>query len=71
MGLVTTGDWIIRNPMFRGYMTVAALLPQRIAIAVAATYKEAGFAYSGPGNQADSLFRAIGRQLEPGDAPPA
>jgi hypothetical protein len=52
-------------------MTVAALLPQRIAIAVAATYKEAGFAYSGPGNQADSLFRAIGRQLEPGDAPPA
>lgn len=57
--------------MFRGYTAVAALLPQRIAIAMAVTYKEAGFANSGPGNQADALFRAIGRQLEPGDAPPA
>jgi CubicO group peptidase (beta-lactamase class C family) len=72
VGLVTTGDWVMQNPMFGGYSAVAAYLPsERIAIAVSVTYKEAAFANNGPGNQADALFREIGKQLSPGNAPPA
>jgi CubicO group peptidase (beta-lactamase class C family) len=72
VGLVTTGDWVMQNPMFGGYSAVAAYLPsERIAIAVSVTYEEEAFANDGPGNQADVLFRAIGKQLAPRNAPPA
>jgi CubicO group peptidase (beta-lactamase class C family) len=72
IGMVTTGDWIMQNPMFAGYSAVAAYLPsQRIAMAVSVTYEEQAFANDGPGNQADSLFRAIAAELAPGDRPPA
>lgn len=72
IGLVTTGDWVMQNPMFAGYSAVTAYLPsERIAIAVSVTYKEAAFANDGPGNQADALFRAIGKELAPRNAPPA
>ena len=71
IGLVTTGDWVMQNPMFGGYSAVAAYLPsERIAIAVSVTYEEEAFANNGPGNQADALFRAIGAQLAPRHAPP-
>ena len=71
IGLVTTGDWVMQNPMFGGYSAVAAYLPsERIAIAVSVTYEEEAFANNGPGNQADALFRVIGAQLAPRLAPP-
>lgn len=71
IGLVTTGDWVIQNPMFGGYSAVTAYLPsQRIAIAVAVTYEEEAFNNGGPRNQADALFRQIGALLAPGQAPP-
>ncbi|MBI1352335.1 MAG: serine hydrolase [Actinomycetales bacterium] len=71
IGLVTTGNWVMQNPMFGGYSAVAAYLPsKRVAIAVAATYREAAFADGFPANAADSLFRQIGGLLAPRDAPP-
>lgn len=71
IGLVTTGDWVMQNPMFGGYSAVGAYLPERdIAIAVAVTYQEAAFANNGPGNQADALFRDIATELAPRYAPP-
>ena len=72
VGLVTTGDWVMQNPMFGGYSAVAAYLPsQRVAIAVAVTYEEEAFANDGPGNQADVLFREIGRAMAPKSPPPS
>jgi CubicO group peptidase (beta-lactamase class C family) len=71
IGLVTTGDWVMQNPMFGGYSAVGAYLPEKdIAIAVAVTYREAAFANDGPGNQADALFRDIATELAPRFAPP-
>lgn len=71
VGLVRTGDWVMQNPMFGGYAAVAAYLPkERVAIAVAVTYEEEAFEDGGPRNQADVLFREIGRVLVPGNAPP-
>jgi CubicO group peptidase (beta-lactamase class C family) len=72
IGAVTTGNWVMQNPLFGGYSAVEAYLPsKKIAIAVAVTYAEDGFAPDGsPTNQADTLFRAIGAQLAPDDAPP-
>ena len=71
VGLVTTGDWILQNPLFGGYSAVTAYLPsERIAIAIAVTYKAAAFENNGPINQAQMLFRKIGALLAPEDAPP-
>ena len=71
IGLVTTGDWVMQNPMFGGYSAVGAYLPEKdIAIAVAVTYREEAFANDGPGNQADALFRDIATALAPRYAPP-
>lgn len=72
IGAVTTGNWVMQNPLFGGYSAVEAYLPsQKIAIAVAVTYAEGGFEADGsPHNKADTLFRAIGAQLAPDDAPP-
>jgi hypothetical protein len=58
--------------MFAGYAAVQAYLPARkIAIAVAVTF--APEAFDGQGeyrNEAEPLFRKIGAQLAPEDAPP-
>lgn len=72
IGLVTTGDWVMQNPMFAGEAGVMAFLPsKRIAIAIAVTYDEAAFDDpDGPRNEADLLFREIGAMLAPGAAPP-
>ena len=71
IGLVTSGNWVLQNPMFAGTAAVAAYLPSDdIAIAVAVTYQEAAFADGGPANEADALFRQIGALLAPKDAPP-
>lgn len=72
LGLWITGDWLYQNPLFFGYAAVNAYLPsQKIAIAVAVTYKEQAFsADGGYSNGGDALFRKIGAYLAPDDAPP-
>lgn len=72
LGIVISGHWLMQNPMFGGYAAVEAYLPaQRIAIAVAVTYAPEAFDDQGNySNQADILFRKIGAELAPNDAPP-
>jgi len=72
LGIVTTGNWVMQNPLFGGYAAVEAYLPsQKIAIAVAITFGEAAFDEKGNyQNEADLLFREIAAQLAPDDAPP-
>lgn len=74
IGLVTSGDWVLQNPLFGGYAGVMAYLPpERIAISVAVTYGPGAFDETGGyigGNQADALFRQIGALMAPDDPPP-
>lgn len=72
MGIVISGDWLLQNPMFAGQSAVAAYLPaKRIAIAVAVTYAPEAFGPEGDYvNAAQVLFRRIGAQVAPDDAPP-
>ena len=73
LGIVTSGDWLVQNPLFSGESGAFAYLPSgRVAIALAVTYGEKAFdpvtgAYP---NQADALWREIGAVLAPADPPP-
>jgi CubicO group peptidase (beta-lactamase class C family) len=73
LGIVISGNWLLQNPLMSGYAAVEAYLPsQKIAIAVAATYAPEAFDDQGNyPNAADVLFRRIGAELAPDDAPPA
>jgi CubicO group peptidase (beta-lactamase class C family) len=72
LGIVISGNWLMQNPMLAGYAAVEAYLPsQRIAIAVAVTYAAEAFDDQGNySNQADILFRKIGAEVAPNEAPP-
>ncbi|MGE0214338.1 serine hydrolase domain-containing protein [Mycolicibacterium sp.] len=72
LGLVISGNWLLQNPMFSGYAATAAYLPaQKIAIAVAATFEPEAFDDTGDySNAAEALFRRIGAEMAPEDAPP-
>jgi CubicO group peptidase (beta-lactamase class C family) len=72
LGLVISGNWLLQNPLMSGYAALEAYLPsQKIAIAVAATYAPEAFDDQGDyRNEADPLFRRIGAELAPDDAPP-
>jgi CubicO group peptidase (beta-lactamase class C family) len=72
MGIVISGDWLLQNPLFAGEAAVMAYLPSRkIAIAVAVTYEPEAFDDEGSYvNAADALFRRIGAELAPEQAPP-
>ncbi|RUP01780.1 MAG: class A beta-lactamase-related serine hydrolase [Mycobacterium sp.] len=72
LGIVISGNWLLQNPMFAGEAAVEAYLPsQKVAIAVAVTYAPEAFDEQGNyTNQADILFRKIGAELAPNDAPP-
>ncbi|GAB7142853.1 serine hydrolase domain-containing protein [Mycobacterium riyadhense] len=72
LGIVISGDWLMQNPMFAGYAAVEAYLPsQKVAIAVAVTYAPEAFDNQGNySNEADILFRKIGAEVAPNDAPP-
>ena len=72
LGIVISGNWLLQNPMFAGYAAVEAYLPaQKIAIAVAVTYAPKAFDDQGNyKNEAEALFRRIGAELAPDDAPP-
>jgi CubicO group peptidase (beta-lactamase class C family) len=72
LGLVISGNWLLQNPQMSGYAAVEAYLPaQKIAIAVAVTYLPEAYDDQGNySNAADTLFRKIGAELAPDDAPP-
>lgn len=72
LGIVISGNWLLQNPLMSGYAALEAYLPsQKIAIAVAATYAPEAFDDQGNyRNEADTLFRKIGAELAPDDAPP-
>jgi CubicO group peptidase (beta-lactamase class C family) len=72
LGIVSSGDWLMQNPLFSGYAGVEAYLPEhKVAIAVAVTYAPEAFDDRGDySNQADMLFRKIGAVMAPNDAPP-
>jgi CubicO group peptidase (beta-lactamase class C family) len=72
LGVVISGNWLLQNPLMSGYAAVEAYLPsQKIAIAVAVTYAPEAFDDQGDyPNEADTLFRKIGAELAPDDAPP-
>lgn len=75
LGLVISGSWLLQSPSFAGESGLMAYLPsQKVAIAVAATYAPEAFddkgEYRYSPNGADALFRKIGAQLVPLDAPP-
>jgi CubicO group peptidase (beta-lactamase class C family) len=72
LGIIISGNWLLQNPLMSGYAALEAYLPsQKIAIAVAATYAPEAFDDQGNyRNEADTLFRRIGAELAPDDAPP-
>jgi CubicO group peptidase (beta-lactamase class C family) len=72
MGVVISGHWLLQNPLFAGEAGAAAYLPsKKIAIAIAVTYQPDAFDDQGNYvNAADALFRKIGAELAPDDAPP-
>jgi CubicO group peptidase (beta-lactamase class C family) len=72
LGIITSGDWLLQNPLFSGCAGVEAYLPaQKVAIAVAVTYAAEAFDDQGSySNQADILFRKIGAVMAPSEAPP-
>lgn len=72
LGIVTTGNWVMQNPLFSGESAAFAYLPsEKVAIAVVVTYAQEAFGPDGGySNQADALWRQIGALLAPGDQPP-
>ncbi len=72
LGIVISGNWLLQNPLLSGYSAVEAYLPaQKIAVAVAVTYAPEAFDDQGNyRNEADTLFRRVGAELAPDDAPP-
>jgi len=72
LGIITSGDWLLQNPLFSGCAGVEAYLPaQKVAIAVAVTFAPEAFDEQGNyRNQADILFRKIAAVMAPNQAPP-
>jgi CubicO group peptidase (beta-lactamase class C family) len=72
LGVVKAGSWILQDPLLSGWSSAEAYLPsQKIAIAVAATFKPSAFNSQGvEPNASDPIFRAIGAYMAPGDPPP-
>lgn len=71
-GIVISGGWLMQNPLFAGQAGVAAYLPsKKMAIAIAVTYLPEAFDDTGGyPNEAETLFRKVGAELAPEDAPP-
>jgi CubicO group peptidase (beta-lactamase class C family) len=77
LGIVTTGNWVMQDPLFSGEAGAFAYLPsQKVAIALALTFTEDAFAPDGSykpevsSNAADRVWREIATVLAPDDAPP-
>src|SRR5690242_21485044 len=79
LGIVTTGNWVMQDPLFSGEAGAFAYLPaQKVAIALALTFTftEDAFAPDGSykpevsSNAADRVWRQIATVLAPDDPPP-
>ncbi|KAA8965310.1 serine hydrolase domain-containing protein [Mycobacterium sp.] len=72
LGIVVCGHWLLAQSTIAGESVLEAYLPSRkIAMAVAVTYRPEAFDDRGNyRNEAETLFRRIGAQLAPDDAPP-
>ena len=71
LGVVSTGDWLMQNPLFAGEASAFAYLPSRkVAIAVTTTFQPEAFTGpDSPANAADLLWRRIATELVPEEAP--
>ncbi len=72
IGVVTTGNWTLQNPMLSGSAAAEGYLAsQKLAVAVAVTFSENAFDAEGNyTNQADDLWRRIGARIAPDNPPP-
>ncbi|MHA6796162.1 serine hydrolase domain-containing protein [Pseudonocardia bannensis] len=77
LGIVTTGNWLMQNPLFSGEAGAFAYLPsKKVAIALALTFAEDAFAPDGSyksevgSNAVDPVWREIATVVAPDDPPP-
>ena len=77
LGIVTTGDWVMQDPLFSGEAGAFAYLPsKKVAVALALTFDEDAFAPDGSyksevgSNAADPVWRQIAAVVAPEDPPP-
>ena len=73
IGVVTTGNWILQNPMFNGFAAAEGYLASREDRrwqSPSRSNRPPSTADGAAANQADLLFRKIGGVLAPDDAPP-
>jgi CubicO group peptidase (beta-lactamase class C family) len=77
LGIVTTGNWLMQDPLFSGEAGAFAYLPsKKVAIALALTFTEDAFAPDGSyksevgSNAADRVWREIATVVAPEDPPP-
>jgi CubicO group peptidase (beta-lactamase class C family) len=77
LGIVTTGNWLMQDPLFSGEAGAFAYLPsQKVAIGLALTFSQDAFAADGSykpevtSNAADAVWREIATVLAPNDPPP-
>jgi CubicO group peptidase (beta-lactamase class C family) len=77
LGIVTTGDWVMQDPLFSGEAGAFAYLPsKKVAVALALTFTEDAFAPDGSyksevgSNAADPVWRQIAAVVAPTDPPP-
>ena len=73
LGVVTSGDWVLQNPLFAGHSQVeAALRDGSVAMAVAVTFDEQAFDKDGAiAYDAKSLFAEVAAVVAPDDPVPA
>jgi CubicO group peptidase (beta-lactamase class C family) len=77
LGIVTTGNWVMQDPLFSGEAGAFAYLPsQKVAIALALTFTSDAFAADGSykpevgSNAADQVWREVATVMAPTDPPP-
>jgi CubicO group peptidase (beta-lactamase class C family) len=77
LGIVTTGNWVMQDPLFSGQAGAFAYLPsKKAAVALALTFTEDAFAPDGSyknevsSNAADKVWREIATVVAPNDPPP-
>jgi hypothetical protein len=78
LGIVTTGNWLMQDPLFSGEAGAFAYLPsKKVAIALALTFTQDAFGPDGGykpevgDNAADQVWREIATVVAPKDPPPA
>jgi CubicO group peptidase (beta-lactamase class C family) len=73
LGIITSGSWLMQNPLFGGYASTVAYHPDaRIAIAAATTFTEASYDDEGNyrfGKSGTTIAHDIGELLLPDDPP--